>query len=266
MTIRIYLISLLILMTHFAHAQSPTMRRGSYVGITGGVGMAWLAGQHNYGLENLSGTPETAYSGGAIGGVTLKGGHTIHGEVVFAFQKQRYQDVRYVPGMGNTREALIGKNLDFIYLRFPLTYRRVMGIKNGDTDIGDSKFFWGAGVEMAAMYDVNLDYTINGVSDDRFVFNGTFNDKIKFPPANDIELFNSMDIAMTGSVGWERFLTEHLVFQTELKGAVSLLDINHEKWRIPNDMGIYTPSRHLMLNLKCSVIYYVSKVKRLDVY
>lgn len=264
MIIRIYFISILILLTHFVHAQSPTMRRGSYLGITGGVGTVWMAGQHNYGLENLSGTPETAYTGGAIGGVTLKGGHTIHGEVVFAWQKQRYHDVRYV-GIG-TRETLIGKDLDLVYLRFPLMYRRVIGIKNGDTDIGDSKFFWGAGVEMGALYDVKLDYTVNGVSDDRFVFNSEFNDKMDFPPGNDFDLFNAIDIALTGSFGWERFLTEHFVFQAELKGATSLLDINPEKWRIPNDAGIYTPSRNVILNFKCSLIYYVSKVKRLDVY
>lgn len=265
MNIRIYLISFLIVLSHLVHAQSPTMKRGSYLGMTGGIGTAWVAGQHNYGLENLSGTPETAYAVGAIGGVTLKRGHTIHGEVVMAWQKQRYQDVRYLPGMG-TRNALIDKKLDFIYLRFPLTYRRVMGIKHGDADIGDAKFFWGAGVEIAALYDVKLDYEVNGVLDDRFVFNGAFNDKVKFPPANDFALFNAADVALTGSLGWERFLTEHFVFQTELKGAVSLSDINHEDWRIPNDAGVYTPSRHLMLNFKCSVIYYVNRVKRLDVY
>lgn len=265
MIIRIYIITLLVFLTHLALAQSPTTKRGSYFGITAGVGTVWMAGQHNYGVENFSSTPETAYVGGALGGLTFKGGHTIHVEVAFSSQKQRYQDVRNVYGEDN-KDALIGKDLDFTYLRIPLMYRKIIGIKNGDKDIGDSKFFWGAGIEMAALYNVKLDYTVNGDIDNKFVFNGTFNPNIDFPPANDLDLFTAIDPSLTGTFGWERFLNEHFVFQAEIKGATSLFDINHEDWRIPNHAGIYTPSRHVILNFKCSLVYYVTKVKRLNIY
>jgi len=249
---------------HFALAQSPTMQRGSYFGLTGGVGAVWIVGQHNYGLPSLSGMPRTGYLGGVVGGVTFRGGHGIHVEGVFSIQKYDYQDIRNVYEIG--RDVVIGKSLDFVYFRIPLTYRRIIGIKNGDTDIGDSKFFWGVGVEIGALYDVELDYTVNGETDERFVFNEAFNPNVGFPPSSDFILFNAMDVALTGSFGWERFLTQHIVFQAEMKGAVSALDINHSDWRITNEAGKYTPSRHAMFHFKCSLIYYVNKVERMDIY
>lgn len=252
-------------MAHFAFGQSPTMQRGSYLGLTGGVGMVWVVGQHNYGVSGFSGIPRTAYAGGVVGGVTLRGGHGIHGEVVFSVQKYDYQDIRNVYDIVS-RDAVIGKSLDFVYVRIPVTYRRIIGIKNGDTDIGDSKLFWGAGLEIGALYDVELDYTVNGEVDERFVFNEAFNPSVRFPPANDFALFNAMDVALTGGFGWERFLTEHVVFQAEMKGAVSVLDINHADWRIKNEAGKYTSSHHIMLHFKCSLIYYVNKVERMDIY
>jgi len=247
-------------------AQSPTLQRGSYFGLAGGVGSVWIIGQHNYGIANFSGVAHNAYMGGVVGGVTLKRGHGIHGEILFSSQKHEYRDIRNISEQ--EREAVLGKQLDFTYLRIPLTYRKIIGIKNGDMDIGDSKFFWGAGIDIGALYDVKLEYSINGEPNDKFVFNKTFNPNIGFPPPKDnvLVLFNAMDVALTGSFGWERFLTEHFVFQAELKSTLSVLDINDSEWRIKNDLGKYTPSHHKMLHLKCSVIYYVNKVKRLDVY
>ncbi len=247
-------------------AQSPTTQRGSYLGITGGLGTVWIVGQHNYGVPNFSGVARTAYLGGVVGGVTLKRGHGIHGEVAFSLQKYEYRDVRNIAGQ--EREVVAGKQLDFVYLRIPLTYRRVIGIKDGDTDIGDSKFFWGAGLDIGALYDVQLEYSINGKPNDNFVFITSYNPNIEFPPPKDryLVLFNAMDIALTGSFGWEHFLTEHVVFQAELKGTASMMDINDAEWRIKNEADKYTSSRHMMLHLKCSLIYYVNRVKRLDVY
>jgi len=264
MNFRILFTILLILSAYILSAQSPTIQRGSYLGLTGGTGTVWIMGQHNYGIPNFSGIAHTAYMGGVMGGVTLKRGHGIHGEVVFSMQKHDYRDIRNIWGQG--REIVVEKQLDFVYLRIPLTYRKVIGIKNGDMDIGDSKFFWGAGVEIGALYDVRLNYTMNGEPDDRFVFNEAFNPGVIFPPASDLVLFNAMDVALTGSFGWERFLTQHVVFQAEMKGTISALDINAPVWRIKNEAGKYTSSRHTMLHLKCSIIYYVNKVKRLDVY
>jgi len=205
-------------------AQSPTLQRGPYLGLTGGVGSVWIVGQHNYGVPNFSGVSHTAY--------------------------------------------MAGKQLDFVYLRMPLTYRRIIGIENGDRDIGDSKLFWGTGIEIGALYDVELEYSINGEPNDKFVFDKAFNPNIEIDvgPARDLVLFNAMDVALTGSFGWERFLTQHVVFQAELKSSVSILDINDVGWQIKNEAGKYTSSRHAMLHLKCSLIYYVNKVKRMDIY
>ncbi len=264
MNFRILFTIFFILSAYMVSAQSPTIQRGSYLGVTGGVGTVWIMGQHNYGIPNLSGIAHTAYTGGVVGGVTLKRGHGIHGEVVFSIQKHDYRDIRNILGQG--RDIVVGKQLDFTYFRIPLTYKRIIGVENGDMDIGDSKFFWGTGIEIGALYDVRLNYTMNGESDDRFVFNRNFNPHVEFPPASDIVLFNAMDVALTGSFGWERFLTQHVVFQAEMKGTVSVLDINDLDWRIKNEAGKYTSSRHTMLHLKCSLIYYVNKVKRLDVY
>jgi len=116
------------------------------------------------------------------------------------------------------------------------------------------------------LYDVNLEYSLNGEPNDRFVFNQFYNPNIQSRPPNYFDLFNATDIAVTGSFGWERFLTQHFVFQAELKSTFSLLDVNHSRWRIENEAGKYTSSHHKMLHLKCSIVYYVNRVKRLDVY
>ncbi len=266
MNFRILFTIFFTLSAYIVSAQLPTIQRGSYLGLTGGLGTVWIVGQHNYGISNFSGIAHTAYMGGVMGGVTLKGGHGIHGEVVFSMQKHDYRDIRNIWGQG--RELVVGKQLDFVYLRIPLTYRRIIGIKDGDMDIGASKFFWGAGMEIGALYDVQLEYSINGEPNDDFVFIASYNPNVEFPPPKDryLVLFNAMDVALTGSFGWERFLTQHVVFQAEMKGTISALDINDPDWRIRNEDGKYTSSRHAMLHLKCSLIYYVNKVKRLDVY
>lgn len=271
MNFRFFFTITFILLAYLMSAQSPTMQRGSYLGLTGGVGSAWIVGQHNYGIPNFSGVSHTAYMGGVVWGTTLKQGHGIHGEVTFSAQKHDYRDIRTIAGQ--EREVVAGKQLDFVYLRIPLTYRKIIGIKNGDTDIGDSKLFWGAGIEIGALYDVRLQYSINGKPNDRFVFNEFYNPNIEKPlPLDDFVLFNpfvlfnAMDLGLTGSFGWERFLTQHVLFQAELKGTTSILDINDDEWRFKNDEGKYTSSRHTMLYLKCSLIYYVNKVKRMDIY
>lgn len=253
-----------ILSAQLMSAQSPTMQRGSYFGLTGGVGSVWIIGQHNYGVADFSGVSHTAYMGGVVWGATMKQGHGIRGEVVFSLQKHDYRDVRTIAGQG--REVVVGKQLDFVYMRIPLTYRKIIGIKNGDTDIGDSKLFWGAGIETGILYDVELEYNVNGEPNDKFVFNSNFNPDVEFRPSSNVVLFNAMDFALTGSFGWERFLTQHLVFQAEVKSSLSILDINDAEWRIENELEKYSPSRHSMLHLKCSLIYYVNKVKRMDIY
>ncbi len=257
MIIRFCHITLFLLFAYSITAQ--TMRRGSYLGFTGGVGTAFVASQYNYGLQKMTPIPGNAYTLGAVGGVTLKGGHAIHGEVVFSWQSQRYQDVWDVEG----QEVLVGKDLDLTYLKFPLMYRRVIGIPNGDKDIGDSKFFWGLGVEMAALYDAQQDYSINGQVDD-FVFDTDFNPTFENPPPNALDLFKILDTSVTGTFGWERFMSEHFVFQAEIKGAASVLDINQEKWRLSS--SDYSPSRNIVLNFKCALIFYVGRVERLDLY
>jgi len=255
-----------ILSAYLMSAQSPTMQRGSYLGLTAGVGSVWLMGQYNYGMSDFSGVAHTAYMGGILGGVTLKGGHGIHGEVVFSLQKNDYRDIWNIEEQ--EYPVVVDKKLNFTYLRIPLTYRRIIGIKNGDTDIGDSKFFWGAGIEIGALYNLDLEYTINGEPNDRYIFTENLNpcyERDSDPP-NYLDLFNPMDVAATGSFGWERFLAQHIVFQAEMKGTISVLDINRPKWRFKSRGCKYTPSRHTMLYFKCSLIYYVNKVKRLDVY
>lgn len=266
MNFRFFFTTSFILWTYLMSAQSPTTQRGTYLGLTGGVGSVWIVGQHNYGVPNFSGVSHTAYMGGVVWGATLKGGHGIHGEVAFSVQKHDYRDIRNI--IGYEREVMAGKQLNFTYFRIPLTYRKIIGIGNGDTDIGDSKLFWGTGIEIGALYDVKLEYSINGEPNQRFVFDKAFNSNIEIdvPPARDIVLFNAMDVALTGSFGWERFLTQHVVFQAEVKSSVSILDINDVGWRIQNEVGKYTASRHTMLHLKCSLIYYVNKVKRMDIY
>lgn len=264
MNLRILLTISFILSAYLMSAQSPTLQRGSYVGLTGGVGTVWIIGQHNYGITKLSAVAHNAYTGGFVGGITFKRGHGIHGELLFSTQKHDYRDTRYIDGQD--RKAIVGKQLDFKYLRIPVTYRKIIGIRNGDADIGDSNFFWGAGIDTGVLYDVQLDYTVNGKSDDRFVFTREFNPNVRFPPYDDHILFNSIDVALTGSFGWEHFLTQHLVFQAEIKETISIFDINDAEWRITDDSGKYTSSHHKTLHFKCSLIYYVNKVKRLDVY
>ncbi len=259
MNTRYYYTVLLLLFCYAVQAQ--TLRRGSYLGFTGGVGTAYISSQYNYGLPKMSVIPRTIYTAGAVAGVTLKGGHSIHSEVAFSWQSQQYQDIWEVEGL----QVQVGKNLNLTYLKFPLMYRRIIGIPNGDMDIGDSKFFWGAGIEMAALYNAELDYTINGESDD-FVFDIDFNPKVVNPPPNALDLFTIVDASVAGSFGWERFMSEHLVFQAEIKGAASVLDINPSKWRFTDDTGNYSPSRNMLLNFKCSFIFYVGRVERRDLY
>lgn len=257
MIIRFFHIAIFLTVSYSLFAQ--TMRRGSYLGFTGGVGTAWVASQYNYGLPKMTPIPGTAYTVGAIGGVTLGGGHSIHGEVAFSWQGQRYQDIWEI----EDQQVLIGKDLNLTYLKFPLTYRHIIGIPDGDMDIGDSKFFWGAGIEMGALYDVEQTYTINGEPDD-FVFDFDFNPSFENPPPNALDLFKILDTSITGTFGWERFMSEHFVFQAEIKGATSILDINPEKWRVKDSN--YSPSRNIVLNFKCSVIFYVGRVERMDLY
>jgi len=121
MNFRILFTITFILSAYLISAQSPTMQRGSYLGLTGGTGSVWIVGQHNYGLANFSGVAHTAYIGGVVGGVTLKRGHGIHGEIIFSTQKHEYRDIRNITGVEH--KVVAGKQLNFTYLRIPLTYR-----------------------------------------------------------------------------------------------------------------------------------------------
>ena len=173
-------------------------------------------------------------------------------------------------GMGQRHEDFIKrkdfyKNIKLNYIVVPVMYKLVLNEKASQYEaastFSNNRWYLMGGLQPGYLTSAAIRYEIDGRQTDFVSFiteGGNPNlEEIQSmdPPQEDEDLYNSFDLSLVGGIGmFLRFQPKWMVF-VEVRGGVSLLDINAEEWRLPSSSGSYNASRNMYFGLHTGIAY-----------
>lgn len=248
-----------VLCSFFLNAQyhEDDIRR-IFVGGDAGVSLLAIINQNNYGYSELDYEISTTPSFSIHAGLDLHTRHIIQGGVQYLRQGQKYKDVI----SGNVNE----KEVNLHYIQVPLIYRFVLDKERGFAHKKLNKYVLG-GFQGGMLLASNVDWYIQGQEVSMLAFINQTNSNANYDQIiadhgtnfEDKALFKSFDLQFLFGGGFQYFQTEDLMFYVELRGGVSLLDINADDWRYNNNKGVYEGSRNLFGGIRIGANYYFGK-------
>ncbi len=239
---------------------------GLYLGLNGSGNATIVANQMNYGQKEMDYDAVTFHPFfGLELGYDLNGGSMLSLGANLQQTGQKYKD-----GFGNGDK--LKKEIKLNYLSIPITYRFVVGGAK-DPNHG-TKFFIALGPQFSLLQKAEVTHNVNGkdVTLEAFAnhvagggapynFNSAEINKLTTngEPANDKDLFASMDIQGFVGLGIQSFLSQSFFITLELRGGGSLTDINAEAWRLDGykdgQRQKYAASRNVFAGLRLGLNY-----------
>lgn len=220
-------------------ASESKAQGGLYVGLNASGNATIVANQMNYGQKEMDYDAVTFHpSFGLEVGYDLNGANMLSIGAGIQQGGQKYKD-----GYGNGDQ--LRKEIKLNYINIPITYTHVFG---GAKDPNNgTKFFVSLGPQFSLLQKATVTHEVNG-SDvslttfanhvagggDPYQFNTqaiaslTTNGN----PANDKDLFQSMDVQGFIGLGIQSYLSESLFLTLELRGGGSITDINADEWQL----------------------------------
>ena len=220
-------------------AGSVMAQGGFFVGVNASGNATIVANQMNYGQKEMDYDGVTFHpSFGVTLGYDLDGGNQLSIGAGIQQGGQKYKD-----GYGNGDQ--LEKEIKLNYIAIPLAYTHVFG---GAKDPNNgTKFFVTLGPQFNLLQSAEVSHTVNGkdvtLSDfanhiagggNAYQFNSAEILKLTTngEPADDKDLFNSMDIQGFLGIGIQSYLSESLFLTFELRGGGSITDINSDEWQL----------------------------------
>ncbi|HPB52763.1 MAG TPA: outer membrane beta-barrel protein [Saprospiraceae bacterium] len=239
---------------------------GLYLGLNGSGNATIVANQMNYGQKEMDYDAVTFRPAfGLELGYDLNGGSMLSIGANLQQAGQKYKD-----GYGNGDK--LNKEIKMSYFAIPVTYRLVFGGKK-DPNHG-TKFFVAVGPQISLIQSAEVTHQVNEkeVTLETFAnhiagggapynFNSAEIGKLTTngEPANDKDLFASMDIEGFVGLGIQSFLSESFFMTLELRGGGSLTDINAKDWRLDGykdgQRQKYEASRNVFAGLRLGLNY-----------
>ena len=157
------------------------------------------------------------------------------------------------------------KDIRLDYLVLPVTYRLTLNSPAGTFESAarsrDPKWYIGAGLQPGFLISANTTYEIDGNRTDFISFiseggNPNF-DQIEQngTPDEARDLYNSFDLSVIGIAGVEIYIQRYLHVLIELRGGLSVLDINAEEWQLTDEKGNYYASRNMFFGVNMAVVF-----------
>ena len=240
-----------ILLNQALPAQSSDKYNG--FGIKAGYGAVSIANQNNYGQREMDYDVHTGVTFGieydrqiSNKGFVLLGLNYMSGG-------QDYQD--------EFSNATFEKDVSFSVISVPLIYRHVF--KKYDDEHADDKgrIFIQTGIEGAMLSGVSMNHSMNGqdIGFKDFILFGNDNPHRNLITGRSIDdlgdLYNKFGIGATAGIGFEYLSSEHTRLIVEIKGGISISDINATDWQLENRENVYQSSHNTYLTLNLGLIF-----------
>ena len=166
---------------------------------------------------------------------------------------------------GTAKRRMFYKDIRLDYLAIPILYRFTLNSVSGTfasaARSNEPKWYLAGGVQPSFLVAANNTYEVNGNRTDFISFiteggNPNF-DQIEQngTPESDKDLYQSIDLSLVGAAGVEIFIQDGLRVLIELRGGLSLVDINAEEWRLPDEGGNYYASRNLFAGINMAILF-----------
>lgn len=166
---------------------------------------------------------------------------------------------------GTAKRRMFYKDMRLDYVVVPLMYRLTLNPVAGTFAMAarntEPRWYLAGGVQPGFLAAANNTYEVDGNRTDFISFiteggNPNF-DQIEQngTPESDKELYQSFDLSFTGAAGVELYVQKGIRVLVEVRGGLSLLDINAEQWRLPDDSGNYYASRNMFFGLNMAVLF-----------
>ena len=238
-------------------ARSPYEPGTLYLGLKAGGHLKIIANQNNYGQFEMAYKPAIGLAGGIYLQYNLNSWSSLLIEGVYQQQGQKYSD--------SFKGKQYDKTISLDYLAFPVLYRYLLSGKSGAYDkalkFNQPKWFIEGGIQPAILVSADASWTIDGQATDFLSFitdGGNPNlEQIEAngQPASAEELFKDFDVVLVVGAGFQQDLQNNIRWYVELRGGIGLLDINADKWRLPNKEGIYGASRNSFLGIQVGLSF-----------
>ena len=212
---------------------------GFFVGLNASGNATIVANQQNYGQKEMDFDGVTFHpSFGLEVGYDLNGANLLSIGAGIQQGGQKYKD-----GYGNGDQ--LRKEIKLNYINIPVTFTHVFG---GAKDPNNgTKFFVSLGPQFSLLQKAEISHTVNtkdvtltsfanhvAGGGDPYQFNSqalaslTTNGE----PADDKDLFQSVDVQAFLGLGIQSYLSENLFLTFELRGGGSITDINADEWQL----------------------------------
>ena len=257
MRYRISIILLISLVAQSASAQNAYDPGRFHLGVKGGFNATAIFQQQNYGQTLM----DYVVPVHAVGGLVAQ----------YRFDRMSYLVIEAAyQGLGQTHEDFFKrkefyKNIKLNYIVVPVMYKLVLNEPksqyNAAAKFTNPKFYLIGGLQPGFLASAEIRYEINDLQTDFITFiteGGNPNlEEIQNmdPPEEDEDLYNGFDLSVVGGLGmFVRFQREWSLF-VEIRGGLSLTDINAEEWRLPSSSGSYRASRNMFIGLQVGLAY-----------
>ena len=253
----VLIVSAILLYCH-ADGQADRFDPGKlHIGIKGGLNVTAIAPQNNYGQVLMDyKVPIRPMVGVSIMYQTGK-------------RTQLVVEANYQV-MGQNHEVFARKT-DFEkyikqqYLYFPVLFKFVLnkpeGVYGSAATFYNTHWYLTGGIQPGVLLGSDIRYEINDSETDFISFiteGGNPNlDQIESmePPTEDEELYTEFDLGLTGGAGLFKRINARWQVFAELRGGISIIDVNAEEWRLPAGSGNYFASYNMFFGVEAGLAY-----------
>ena len=244
---KIFAAAIMLVITVGAFAQ-----QGWHVGVAGAYQGSFIIHQNNN--ETLNGTtvnPKAClaykftpgYSFGIVGGYNFNAKYGIVSGIYYTQGGQHYADT-YTPGP-EAAPVHVERNVDLTYIQIPILFKYNFGPYKKRF-----QFHAQAGPEVGFLVMPKEQVWINGA------------ERFDLSPANG--KFKRVDLGVTAALGMDYYFNPRFYFETEIKGFVSIMDINSKAQGESNWYGnnnvTYRNSYNLQPSVEVSIHYLFNKM------
>ena len=219
------------------------------IGAKTGFGNISILNQNNYGQREMDYGPIYGISGGISFSAQIGLSNYLLIEGLWRQGGQDYED--------QFSGATFAKQLDFELIEIPILFQHFFGSSNNEEDrITElpTGFYFLAGLSASFLQKAEFAHQIDGSDVDfaTFYLQGGNAHQTQIQASAETkgrDLYGSVSAGVVGGFGYQTKLSEKVLFLIELRGGVSVTDINAEEWRLANKENKYDASRHGYLML-----------------
>ena len=254
------IVTLFLLSAQAVIGQSAIRSPGKfYVGALAGVNATAIFYQNNYGQTEMDYVVPVGFAGGAAMHYRLTQKSHLIAEVSYQQMGQKHDD--------HFKGKDFYKDINLNYVAVPILYKLILNRKTVGYEAwtNDSKPKWYllVGIQPSFLISADISYEVDGNQTDfiSFITEGG-NPNIEEILANgpledDKDLYKSTDISLIGAAGFHTNIQPSVVGFVEMRGGISLLDINADAWQLPGPEGTYNWSRNLSFGLYVGILFRV---------